>query len=284
MKKFVFIGNRPNLLKVLQQRNALYQPVMLWVLEDSLLHLEMENSKLPFQLFKNDEASKKKMMSQLRTAEFDLLFSNGCPFVLPVAALNSNNDRLFINTHPSYLPELRGKTPLNGVFYLGYNHVGATTHYMDDGIDTGRIIYQQKQSLTPDIDQGLVYYMSFLLEATVFEAALDLLEKHQFRFEGDPQKGEGSFFNRSSKIFSIDFSKDSDEDILKKVRSVGIPSQGIKIVFEKEVFTVFEAEKIVNPFLLDLFKECEHGALLLKYSNKLLIKTKEGIIKFTHVG
>ncbi|MBN1913005.1 MAG: hypothetical protein JW788_01245 [Candidatus Omnitrophica bacterium] len=48
-----------------------------------------------------------------------------------------------INIHPGYLPDFRG---LDAVFEAMYNKVkkaGVTIHYMDSGIDTGKIILQE---------------------------------------------------------------------------------------------------------------------------------------------
>ena len=46
---------------------------------------------------------------------------------------------------------------------------GASMHFMDDGIDTGKIIYQEKVDLTEDINLSMLYYMSFRLERDVFK-------------------------------------------------------------------------------------------------------------------
>lgn len=283
MKKVIFIGNRSQALRVLLKRPDRYQLIATWVLENSFLHQEIESMGVEYQLFSEDNTSKSIIFEQLERGEYDLLVANGCPFILPISKLALNNSRLFINTHPSYLPELKGKTPLNGVFYLGYDFIGATTHYMNDGIDSGNIIYQEKLNLTNDIDQGLIYYMSFLLESQVFTEALNILEINNFKFSGYPQEGKGTYFNRDSKIFSIDFLRDEDEEIIKKVKSVGITWQGIAIADGERSYTVFEAEKIIHPFLLDLYRNEAPGSIVLKYSNKLLVKSKQGLIKFSHV-
>lgn len=284
MKDVIFIGNRLHVLLVLLERKEKYRVVKAFVLENSPLHREINGLQVPYQLFNDTKEDRSALLHFLTTAKFDLLISNGNPFILPVSALSATHPgAVFINTHPAYLPHLKGKTPLNGVFYLNYSYIGATTHYMNDGVDTGNIIYQEKTNIGDDIDQGLVYFLSFKLEGAVFARALNILEQHDFSYHGTLQSRKGSYFSRKEETFVIDFSKDDDETIIKKVRSVGIPTQGIGINAGSSAYRVFEAEKIVNPYLLGLFADAQPGSALLVYSNKLLVKTNQGIIKFSYV-
>lgn len=53
-----------------------------------------------------------------------------------------------INTHPSYLPYNRGKHPYYWSIVDG-TPFGATIHRVDDGIDTGTILWRTEVKLTP---------------------------------------------------------------------------------------------------------------------------------------
>ncbi len=48
-----------------------------------------------------------------------------------------------INLHTSLLPLLRGASPINQAIMQGFSETGVTTMYMDAGMDTGDIIFQQ---------------------------------------------------------------------------------------------------------------------------------------------
>lgn len=50
----------------------------------------------------------------------------------------------FLNVHPSLLPANRGPDPLFWTFYNGDQHAGVTIHAMDDGLDTGPILAQER--------------------------------------------------------------------------------------------------------------------------------------------
>ena len=57
--------------------------------------------------------SKKQLLELIKNTEFDVLVSNGCPYILPITKLRKK-DEIFINLHPSLLPDLRGIHPVNG--------------------------------------------------------------------------------------------------------------------------------------------------------------------------
>lgn len=55
-----------------------------------------------------------------------------------------------INIHPSLLPAFPGKDAIGDAFRAGVNETGVTIHYVDEGIDTGPIIAQEKVSILPE--------------------------------------------------------------------------------------------------------------------------------------
>lgn len=59
-----------------------------------------------------------------------------------------------INLHSSLLPEYRGLMPNFWVLANGEKETGITVHYVDAGIDTGRIIKQERFNIEP----GTTYY------------------------------------------------------------------------------------------------------------------------------
>lgn len=82
-----------------------------------------------------------------------------------------------INTHPSFLPYNRGKHPYYWAIVNG-TPFGATIHRVDDGIDTGAILWQTRVQLDPT-DTGESAYnkaaesMENLLYAVAEDIALE---------------------------------------------------------------------------------------------------------------
>ncbi len=100
-----------------------------------------------------------------------MLVSNGCPYLLPVSKLKRNET--WINIHPSYLPDYKGASPIKAMDKDNVGYVGATAHYMDDGMDTGKIIAKSK--LEGDFTLQERYDKSFALELEVFKEAISKL-------------------------------------------------------------------------------------------------------------
>ena len=49
-----------------------------------------------------------------------------------------------INIHPAYLPEFPGKDGIGDAYKARARQTGVTIHYVDSGVDTGEIIYQER--------------------------------------------------------------------------------------------------------------------------------------------
>jgi len=58
------------------------------------------------------------------------------------------------NLHASLLPDYRGAAPINHAVINGDSETGLTTFFIDEKIDTGRIIKQKKLSIEPDETAG----------------------------------------------------------------------------------------------------------------------------------
>ncbi len=63
-----------------------------------------------------------------------------------------------INIHPAYLPAYRGVSPVFWALANDEPYAGVTIHYIDDGIDTGGIIYQEEIPITPDDTEHSLYF------------------------------------------------------------------------------------------------------------------------------
>ena len=89
------------------------------------------------------------------------LFSQYRPDIMCVACFSLYIPRAILaiprlgclNVHPSLLPANRGPDPLFWTFHDGHRETGVTIHLMDEGLDTGPIVAQQKITV-PD---GITY-------------------------------------------------------------------------------------------------------------------------------
>lgn len=69
------------------------------------------------------------------------------------------------NLHSSLLPNYRGAAPINWAIINGETETGVSTFFIDDKIDTGEIILQEKTSIAPDDTAGVLHDKLMILGA-----------------------------------------------------------------------------------------------------------------------
>lgn len=274
-KKVFFIGNR---VKVLETIFSLrYVVVKIMCLENSFLHKYCVKNNFEFLLIKD----KGQVIREISKNSFDLLVSNGCPYILPVSVIKKKN-QLFINIHPSLLPDLKGKNPINGAFL--YNRdAGATCHYMDDGIDTGEIISQVKIPMSNDLNLGLLYQLSFMAEADAFKEAhiKNFSPDNQYKICSQSNK-EYLYYSRkeSDMLFSL---TENCVDIIRKIKAFGIEGQGAFFIYRNNNFQVMDVQIVTNEYLLKKKNNFQENQVVCIYNNNLLIKKGNAFLNFKGV-
>jgi len=187
--------------------------------------------------------SKQQLLDLIRNTEFDVLVSNGCPYILPISELRKGEEK-YINIHPSLLPDLRGMNPVNGAILFDRPQ-GTTCHYMDDGIDTGAIISQTKIVEKPDIPLDLLYQLTFMSEAETFLKAYE----RDFEPNGVKQDQEGTIYY-TRKIEDQIITENDDLDlIVRKVRAFQIEGQYARFEKNENRYCIKELIVFKNGYL-----------------------------------
>jgi methionyl-tRNA formyltransferase len=266
--KFIFIGNRSNVFKKMLQISC--DLVKIFAVKDSYLENDLKEIGYDYQSI----VSKEKLIEDIKKLDFDCLVSNGCPYILPVSKMKKNH-QIFINIHPSLLPDLKGKHPINGAILFDRKH-GVTCHHMDDGIDTGSIIANIEIPITSDIDLGLLYQLSFIAEGEVFKKAYDNgFEENKIRYTANNL----IYYTRKSKDLEIT-PQDNIDDILKKIRAFGIPSLCARFYKGEKEYKILSAKIIDNPVLDILFCSKKDDEILCCYDSIVLVKLFGKYIQF----
>lgn len=274
-KQIVFIGNRSGVLDVCLAEPG-WEVGAIFAVRGSVLEADLAARPLAHTPFAF--ADKEAILEQLEATAFDILVSNGCPFILPIARLAREN-RLFINTHPSLLPHLKGPHPVNGLFLQGHREFGATTHLMAEEVDAGAILAQRRIALTPDLDAGLAYRLSFGLEAEAFRQGVAALKAADYGDVGRPQAPGGSFYRRVAADQRADTTREAAVEIETKIRAFGIRSLGVTLTTLTGAYRVFEGCAVTHPEAVRRFGRGEPGAVVLDYDGKLLVETPDGLVK-----
>jgi len=101
-------------------------------------------------LIRTSSVRSDEFLTHFDDVKFDLTISAHFQRILP-AQLFKRARIGGINLHPSLLPKYRGMSPQHWPIVLGDASTGVTVHYIDEGVDTGRIVRQVSIPLEPDI-------------------------------------------------------------------------------------------------------------------------------------
>jgi len=93
-----------------------------------------------------------------------------------------------INVHSSLLPKHRGPNPFSAVILQGEKETGVTFHIMDEGIDTGPIIAQEKFEILDTDTAMTLYWKASELAGKMIPEVLSRIEKEGLH--GTPQNHE----------------------------------------------------------------------------------------------
>lgn len=89
------------------------------------------------------------LKSEILNLEPDLIVVAAYGQILPREILNIPKYGC-LNVHPSLLPKYRGSTPVQSAILNGDKETGVTIMLMDEGIDTGPILSQRKNTVGPN--------------------------------------------------------------------------------------------------------------------------------------
>ena len=149
------------------------------------------------------------------------------------------------NLHGSVLPDYRGAAPINWAIINGEKETGVTTFFLKHEIDTGSIIFQEKETIRDEDDAGSLY------ERLMNKGAALVLKTVQAIEQGDypsvPQ-ATSSEVKDAPKIFKetcqINWNQ-STEQVRNFVRGLS-PYPGAWAIFNGRTFKIFKIKNITD--------------------------------------
>ena len=85
------------------------------------------------------------------------------------------------NLHASLLPQYRGAAPINWAIIGGEKFTGVTTFFLDEQIDTGKIIFQESCPIEEYEDAGDLHDKLMVLGAGLVLKTVDAIENHRVK-------------------------------------------------------------------------------------------------------
>lgn len=93
--------------------------------------------------YENKVAYETAILNVLEEKSVDLIVLAGYMRFIGTVLLSNFHNRI-INLHPAYLPNFPGAHSIQDAYEAKAAFTGVTVHYVDEGVDTGEIIYQEK--------------------------------------------------------------------------------------------------------------------------------------------
>ncbi|MFI5149739.1 MAG: methionyl-tRNA formyltransferase [Bacteroidia bacterium] len=123
--------------------------------------------------------------------------------MLPEAVWNMPRLGTF-NLHASLLPQYRGAAPINRAIMNGETASGVTTFFLQQEIDTGKIIFQEQVSIAPDENAGELHDELMNLGAKLVLKTVRAIEQGSYpQQDQETVEGTGSL-KQAPKIFRDD--------------------------------------------------------------------------------
>lgn len=183
------------------------------------------------------------------------------------------------NLHASLLPSYRGAAPINWAIINGEKETGVTTFFIDDKIDTGEIILQEKIAIADNDTAGI-------LHDKLMKAGADLvLRTAQQIAEGDVQtqkQPDSNELKSANKIFKdtceVDWKKPIN-DVYNQIRGLSpYPASWTTLINgDDAVFLkIYEASKEIEKH------ELQTGIIVFD-KTKLKVAVNGGYIKLIEI-
>lgn len=124
------------------------------------------------------------------------------------------------NLHASLLPQYRGAAPINWAIINGEKETGVTTFFLKHEIDTGSILFQEKEPIAPEDDAGALYARLMIKGAQLVLKTVQSIESGNYKALPQNEAGE---LKHAPKLFretsEVDWNKRSG-DIVNFVRGL----------------------------------------------------------------
>lgn len=191
------------------------------------------------------------------------------------------------NLHGSLLPKYRGAAPIQWAIINGEKETGVTTFFLEEKVDTGNIILQEKLFIDDNDDFGSLHDKMMMLGADVVLKTVEMIEKNNFILTNQNNSLACPAPKITKEICRIDWNKPA-EQIHNLIRGLS-PYPGAYFELAGKIYKIFRT-KIVEDNSLISNSEFSTGRItiedgqpiagnILQTKNEIYIKTGNGILQ-----
>jgi len=146
------------------------------------------------------------------------------------------------NLHGSLLPKYRGAAPIQWALINGEKETGVTTFFLEDKVDTGNIIIQEKLPIAEEDDYGSLYDKMMMFGADVVLRTVNLIEAENYSLTKQNDSLASPAPKITKEICEINWNKNAFE-IHNLVRGLS-PHPGAFFNLNGKLFKIFKTKLI----------------------------------------
>jgi len=192
--------------------------------------------------------------------------------MLPEVVWNMPSKGTF-NLHASLLPNYRGAAPINWAIINGEKETGVTTFFLKHEIDTGSIIFQERESIATDDNIGSLYERLMKKGAKLVLKTVEAISEHNVTTQ---VQDERLAVHHAPKIYKetceIDWEKPA-KDIHNLIRGLS-PYPAAWTLLDGKTYKIYKSE-ISNKDLNGL----QPGEYMTDGKKDLIFQTGNGALK-----
>lgn len=211
--------------------------------EKSPTAVKKEAMRLGIPVIETDNLKSKDFIEALRLCEADLFvvvaFRILPPDVLQIPNIGS------VNLHASLLPRYRGAAPIHHAVMNGETVTGCTVFFLDEKVDTGNILLQEKTVIRDDEDTGSVYQRLMVMGADLLLKSVDLIASGNYTLHQQKEIEASPAPKIYPEDCMIDFNTGKIQ-VFNKIRGLS-PVPGAWAMLDGQRFRILEAKKADLP-------------------------------------
>lgn len=180
-----------------------------------------------------------------------------------------------INVHASLLPKFRGGAPIQKAIMTGEEETGITIMYMDQAMDSGDIIAQERLKIEDqDNLESLTHKLSLLGRDLLIKTLPHILQGNSVRIKQDPKRVTFAY-NITHEEEHVLFKKPARE-VFNQVRALS-PEPGCFVLFHGRTI------KIYDGYISTDRKNGEASTIARLYKDGIGVNTEDFIYVITEI-
>lgn len=223
-----------------------------------------------------DDLKSPDFVSALQTLQPDLIVVVAFR-ILPVEIFNIPRLGSF-NLHASLLPRYRGAAPINWALMNGEEETGVTSFFLQEKVDTGSILVQERLHIGPDETAGELHDRLAQLGARVVLQTVEAIEEGSIV----PQGQDDALATRAPKIFKEDCVihwRRSASELHNFVRGLS-PNPCAWTTYQGKILRIYRTSRRSGQTLAP---GVEPGTIIAVTGDRLLVATAEGDLSIDEV-